>query len=94
MWKTGIEVRKDMTAAILRKKARTEKEGYVAARMLAIANVLDGMDREPATASTVLANKGQAVQGPSPRAMAKPPAASSRLFILPLLLSGLTDHTP
>lgn len=48
MWQVGIEVRKDITAATLRKKARAEKEGRVAARMLGIANVLDGMDRTTA----------------------------------------------
>jgi len=48
MWKTGIEVRQDMTAAVLRKKARIEKNGRVAARILGIANILDGMDRRAA----------------------------------------------
>jgi len=51
MWKTGIEVRKDMTAAVLRRKARSEKNGRVAARMLGIANILDGMDRTIAARS-------------------------------------------
>lgn len=45
MWNTGIEVRKDMTAAVLRKRARAEKNGRVAARILGIANVLTGMER-------------------------------------------------
>jgi transposase len=45
MWQTGIEVRQDITAAVLRKKARSEKDGRVAARMLGIANILDGMSR-------------------------------------------------
>jgi transposase len=48
MWKIGIEVRKDMTAAVLRRKARSEKNGRLAARMLGIANILDGMDRAAA----------------------------------------------
>ncbi len=48
MWNIGIEVRKDMTAAILRKKARGEKDGRVASRLFGIANILDGMDRERA----------------------------------------------
>ena len=48
MWKVGIEVRKDMKAGVLRKKARGEKNGRVAARMLGIANVLDGVDRTTA----------------------------------------------
>ena len=51
MWKTGIEVRKDMTAAVLRKKARSEKNGRIAARILGIANILDGMDRTMAARS-------------------------------------------
>lgn len=45
MWQVGIEVRKDITAAALRKKSRTEKDGRVAARLLGIANILDGMER-------------------------------------------------
>lgn len=48
MWNVGIEVRKDITATTLRKKARTEKNGRVAARMLGIANILAGMDRATA----------------------------------------------
>jgi len=48
MWKVGIEVRKDITATALRKKARSEKDGRVAARMLGIANILDGMERTTA----------------------------------------------
>lgn len=45
MWQVGIEVRKDITAAVLRKKACGEKNGRVVARMLGIANILDGMER-------------------------------------------------
>ena len=45
MWQIGIDVRKDITATTLRKKARTEKNGRVAARMLGIASILDGMER-------------------------------------------------
>jgi transposase len=44
----GIEVRRDITAAVLRKKAHREKDGRAAARLLGIANVLDGMSREDA----------------------------------------------
>lgn len=44
----GIEVRRDITAAMLRKRTRSEKDGRVAARMLGIANILDGMDRASA----------------------------------------------
>jgi len=45
MGKIGIEVRRDITASALRKKARTEKDGRASSRMLGIANVLEGMDR-------------------------------------------------
>ena len=48
MWKTGIEVRKDMSATVLRKKARPKRVGKVASRMFGIANILDGMEREEA----------------------------------------------
>lgn len=41
----GIEVRKDITTTVLRKKARTEKSGRVVARMLGMANILEGMER-------------------------------------------------
>jgi transposase len=48
MWQVGIEVRKDITASVLRKKARREKDGLAASRLLGIANILDGMDRDQA----------------------------------------------
>ena len=48
MWQTGIEVRRDISTAVLRKKALQEKDGRAAARLLAIANVLDGMSRKDA----------------------------------------------
>jgi len=48
MWQTGIEVRRDISVVVLRKKARQEKDGRVASRLLAIANALDGMSREDA----------------------------------------------
>ena len=51
MWQLGIEVRKDVTGAVLRKKARSEKDGRVASRLLGIANILDGMDRDAANAA-------------------------------------------
>jgi transposase len=47
----AIEVRRDLTPAVLRKKARSEKDGLVAARLLAIASVLDGVDRNTAACS-------------------------------------------
>ena len=45
MWRVGIKVRRDITAPVLRKKARMVPNGRVAARMLGIANILDGMER-------------------------------------------------
>ena len=48
MSRKGVEVRHDMTAAVLRKKARQEKDVLAASRMLGIANILDGMDRTAA----------------------------------------------
>lgn len=48
MSRNGIEVRKDTTASLLRKKARQESDVLTASRMLGIANVLDGMDRASA----------------------------------------------
>ena len=46
MWNTGIEIKKDYSAAALRKLARQEKDGKVALRLLALANGVDGLDRE------------------------------------------------
>ena len=43
--KTGIVVRRDISAAVLRKKARSEKDGRVVSRFFGIANLLDGMER-------------------------------------------------
>jgi transposase len=51
MWKGGLEVRQDMTVDVLRRKARAEKDGRVAARMLGIANILEGMDRTMAASA-------------------------------------------
>jgi len=48
MRKTGLAVRRDISAVVLRKKARQDKSGSVATRMFGIANILDGMDRESA----------------------------------------------
>jgi transposase len=45
MSRNGVEVRQDVTAGVLRKKARAEKDVLAASRMLGIANILDGMDR-------------------------------------------------
>jgi|SRR5271170_7681023 len=46
--KQGLKVRLDITAAVLRKKARSEKDGRVVSRLFGIANILDGMDRDQA----------------------------------------------
>lgn len=48
MSRNGIEVRLDITAGVLRKKARQEQNVLAASRMLGIANILDGMDRASA----------------------------------------------
>ena len=48
MWQTGIEVRRDISSVVLRKKARQEKDGRVASRLFGIASVLEGMSREDA----------------------------------------------
>jgi transposase len=44
----GLKVRRDISAVVLRKKARSEKNGRVASRLFGIANILDGMSRETA----------------------------------------------
>ena len=43
-----LVIRTDMEAAQLRRLARRERDGRVAARLMALANVLDGMSREAA----------------------------------------------
>lgn len=47
----GLDIRQDITAVVLRKKARSQKDGRVAARMLSIADVMDGIDRKTAARS-------------------------------------------
>ena len=44
----ALTIRKDRTAVMLRKLAKTEDDARVARRLLAIANALDGMDRKAA----------------------------------------------
>ena len=44
----ALAVRDDLPAAELRRRARLEKDGRVACRMLALANALDGMSRAEA----------------------------------------------
>jgi transposase len=44
----AVPIRTDMQAAELRRLARQEADGRVAARLLGLANVLDGMSREAA----------------------------------------------
>ena len=46
--KAGLMVRRDISATVLRKKARAEKNGRVASRLFGIANILDGLGREQA----------------------------------------------
>lgn len=47
-----LEVRRDITSTVLRKRARSEKDSRVVPRLLAIANVLDGVDRATAARSS------------------------------------------
>ena len=47
----AVAIRTDVDAAVLRRLARREREGRVAARLMALANVLDGMSREAAARS-------------------------------------------
>ena len=44
----SLAIRRDRTAAVLRKQAKRESDTRVARRILAIANALDGMSREDA----------------------------------------------
>jgi putative transposase len=44
----ALRIRKDRTPVMLRKLAKAEEDARVARRMLAIANALDGMNREAA----------------------------------------------
>ena len=46
MGRNRVEVHQDMTATVLRKKARAEKDVLAASRMLGIANILEGVDRQ------------------------------------------------
>lgn len=51
MGNIGVEVRRDITPAVLRKKALKEKNGRVAARLLGLSNILDGKSRDEAAKS-------------------------------------------
>lgn len=44
----AVALRSDIEAAALRRLARRERDGRVSARLIALANVLDGMSREAA----------------------------------------------
>ena len=46
-----LAIRTDLEAAELRRLARRERDGRVAARLIALANALDGMGREAAARS-------------------------------------------
>ena len=48
MGAAGLEIRRDISAEVLRKKARQEKDGKVVLRLFGIANVLDGLTRREA----------------------------------------------
>lgn len=47
----AVAIRTDMEARSLRQQARRERDGRVAARLIALANVVDGMSREAAARS-------------------------------------------
>ena len=47
----AVAIRTDMEAGSLRRLARRERDGRVAARLIALASVLDGMSREAAARS-------------------------------------------
>jgi transposase len=47
----ALSIRRDLTAAVLRKLAKSESDARIARRILAIANALDGMSREEAAQS-------------------------------------------
>src|SRR5499427_7019352 len=46
--KPGLAIRDDIGAEELRRRARRERDGRVSARLIAIANALEGMDRASA----------------------------------------------
>jgi len=48
---SALSIRRDRTPVVLRKLAKSESDARIARRMLAIANVLDGMSREEAAQS-------------------------------------------
>jgi transposase len=48
---TALAIRTDVEAAELRRLARRERDGRAAARLIAMANVLDGMSRDAAARS-------------------------------------------
>ena len=47
----ALTIRRDRTAVVLRKQAKSESDTRITRRMLAIANALDGMSREDAARS-------------------------------------------
>ena len=47
----ALEIRRDRTSVVLRRLAKSERDGRVSRRILAVANALDGMSREEAAKS-------------------------------------------
>jgi hypothetical protein len=47
----ALSIRRDRTAAVLRRLAKMESDARIARRILAIANALDGMSRDEAAQS-------------------------------------------
>lgn len=59
----ALAIRDDISSAALRRQARREDDGRVSARLIALANALDGMDR----ASTDGSGEYGTVGGDGPR---------------------------
>ena len=47
----ALDIRQDRTSVVLRKLAKAERDGRVSRRILAVANALDGMNRDEAAKS-------------------------------------------
>src|SRR6516162_4104276 len=59
----ALAIRDDISPEELRRQARRERDGRVSARLIAIANALEGMDR--ASAARLAGMDRQSVAGPS-----------------------------
>jgi hypothetical protein len=68
----AIPIRTDIAAEELRRLARQDTNGRVACRLLALANVLDGMSREDAARQAGMDRQTLRVCAIGPRAAARP----------------------